>query len=73
MTVHLYARPFQPLTKYVDHVLVGMGFSVRKATRRNHPRKLFRCWICKRLRWAKNLTVQVYYDEMVISCREHHG
>lgn len=69
-SIHIYTAPRQPLTRYVDQTLIGMGFSRRKATFRHHPREQVRCHTCQQLRWAKNLTVYTYYDRLHIACRE---
>ena len=72
-TVHVYTTTAQPATKYVDR---NLG---RPITFRNDPRRQLRCHVCDRLRWAKNLTVRVYYDcnhyfciEGTSSCLSHN-
>jgi hypothetical protein len=70
MTLHIYTQSKQPLVRYVDPVLRSMGFSTRRSTVTNPPRRLFRCHTCGRRRWAKHLAVQVYYDQRVITCAD---
>jgi hypothetical protein len=68
--VHIFTRAKQPLLRYVDTNLRSMGFSQRRSTIHNNPRKLFRCCACGKRRWAQNLGIQVYYDQLVITCME---
>jgi hypothetical protein len=67
VSLHIYRAENQPLTRYRDTVLLGMGY--RRCWFRHHPRDQMRCHVCGRRRWAKNLRIQVYYDSSVISCR----
>lgn len=70
MSLHIYTAPRQPFTRYVDHILLGMGYSRRQATRRHHPRAQVRCHVCGRRRWARNLIVCVYYDHVLVACQD---
>lgn len=70
MTLHVYARPAQPLVRYVDFTLVGMGWTRRRATFRTPPRVMRQCRKCGRRRWAKNLSVRVYCDMTDVFCTE---
>jgi ribosomal protein S14 len=65
MSIHVYSARCQPATHFVDH------FMPRKPLHFRYPaRHVFRCDVCGRLRWAKNLSVQVYYDMRRIFCTE---
>ena len=71
MTLHVHAAAGQPATRYrvslaPDDGLDGLWI-------RNHRRALMRCFRCKRLRWAKNMFVQVYYDGVYQFCKEGRG
>lgn len=68
MTVHIYAAPSQPLTRYVDPILKAMG--CHPWVVRTNPRATARCHRCGRLRWAKNLCVTVYYDLVRVFCAD---
>lgn len=62
--VHIFTAAKQPMTRY----RYDMGF--KKVIVRTPPRKQFRCLKCWRMRWAKNLVIQVYYDTHYIWCVE---
>lgn len=67
MTIHVYAAKRQPATRFrVD--LDGRGIWIRSPARRP---MFARC--CKRMRIARNLLVQVYYDGVYASCRPGKG
>lgn len=67
MTIHVYAAKRQPATRY----LVDLG-RVRTWIRCPERRPMFaRC--CKRMRIARNLLVQVYYDGVYASCKPGKG
>ena len=69
-TVHLYRRHHQPATRYV--VEIGYGKRNRLWVRCG-PRQRVRTSCCRKLRWAKHCTVQVYYDMVPFWCRPGHG
>jgi hypothetical protein len=58
MTVHIYAYPWQPFTRFDD---CGHIF-------RHKPRSLYRCHECGDRRQARNLEVQAYYDRWFVRC-----
>ncbi len=58
--IHVFRADAQPLTRFTDPHL-------RKVIR-NHPRAQFVCHWCRRRRWAKHLSVQVYYDTVRVLC-----
>ena len=80
MGVHIYTQPMQPFTRY--KVLVygpryprnSKGQFRKKGPRffiiKNNPRRLARCWRCRRMRRAENLAIQVYYDIHPVWCRD---
>jgi len=74
MSIHLFAARGQPATDFWDKTMPGpehMNLHFQYS-----PRRLFRCRECGRLRWAKNLSVQVYYDSLRFFCTEqemHRG
>jgi hypothetical protein len=59
--VHVYTRPLQPLTRFVDPHL-----NDRIVT--HSDRALAWCHRCHTRRWASKLNVQVYYDAIYIWC-----
>lgn len=63
---HIYTAAKQPLTRYYDG---NCGVSICFT---HDEREVFTCHDCGRRRWAKNMTIQVYYDMSVIACREGH-
>lgn len=66
MNVHVFTVGKQQATKYVDcNIDPPMTF-------KNNPRRRLRCYDCGRVRWAKNLFVQVYYDCTRFTCSEGH-
>ena len=60
--LHIYTAGKQPATRFVDAV-GEKSFKCGYA-----PRRQIRCHDCHRLRWAANLTVQVYYDHTRFAC-----
>lgn len=62
--LHVYTTDIQPLTNYVDtNFDPAMRFT-------QNPRKLYHCHECGRRRWAKNLSIQVYYDSLRVFCAD---
>jgi hypothetical protein len=66
--VHIYTRSLQPAHNYVDGEGIGRPFRFR-----SNPRRHFRASCCGKLREARYLTVQVYYDHIPFWCREGRG
>jgi len=66
-TIHIYTTNHQPATRFVDRNS-GKPFWTRM-----NPRRLLWCNACRQRRWAKYLTVQVYYDQILFWCRKGHG
>ena len=63
---HLYNAPHQPATGFWDSdPVTGKRFRLRLSP---HARR--RCCGCDRLRQARNLTVQVFYDGLYFWCRK---
>lgn len=62
---HVYTRPRQPLTGYRDPYLR------RRVT--NPGNRLFRTWCCGKRRPARNLEIQMFYDEAPVWCRPETG
>lgn len=67
MSLHIYRAASQPATLYVDRHGPQALWTL------NDPRKKIRAFCCRKLRWAKYLTVQVYYDSIMFWCREGCG
>ena len=67
MKVHLYTAPAQPATVFLDRV----SGQTRKF--RNPQNRLLFTSCCRMRRPAKNLLVQVYYDEVRYFCRPGKG
>jgi len=65
MSIHIYTARCQPATHFLDYCVPGKPIHFRYS-----PRHVFRCDECGRLRWAKNLSVQVYYDMIRFFCTE---
>jgi len=63
--IHVYTVKGQPATHFIDRLMPGRVMHFRYS-----PRKIFRCESCGRLRLAKNLTAQVYYDGTRFFCTE---
>ena len=66
--VHIYRAEPQSATSFLDPNGPGRPFRIRFASRAQIGA---RC--CRRLRWAKFLQVQVYYDAVVFTCRRGCG
>lgn len=64
--LHIYRASHQPATCFMDHY-----FGTRPV--KNPANRLFWAHCCRRRRPAKNLTVQVYYDQIVFWCRPEKG
>ena len=67
--VHVYTRDHQPATRY----RVDFGTPVGGRWFRNAGNRLLPTRCCGKLRPAKNLTVQTYYDDMPLWCRPGTG
>ena len=66
-TVHIYAEPMQPATRYIDsHFDPPMTFVCP-------PDRLLLCHSCGKLRQARNCVVQVYYDGLSVWCAPGKG
>ena len=65
--MHLYTRPHQPATRFVDRCS-GTAHWVR-----HKPGRLLLASCCGKRRPARNLTVQVYYDSVPFFCRAGTG
>jgi len=63
--IHVYSSPLQPFICYKDDCWDGRSYIVRHKAREHH-----RCDDCHRMRLAKNLRVQVYYDIIWVTCAE---
>lgn len=63
-SLHIYRADTQPLVDFIDHT-----FDPPERFQCG-PRRRFHCHECGRLRWAKSLHVQVYYDGDRISCAD---
>jgi hypothetical protein len=66
--LHIFTAPLQPATKYRVEFEEGWGHTFR-----NRKRRTIWTSCCNRRRWAENLYIQVYYDELVFSCRPGKG
>ena len=67
--VHIFTADSQPATRYV----VDVSTEATPFTVFNKPRSLIVAACCGQRRWAKNLTVQCYYDESGFYCRKGKG
>jgi hypothetical protein len=67
--VHIYTTGFQPATNYRD----ASNPDHRPIRFRNGRRKLIQCSVCYRMRQARNLVVQVYYDMHRFVCKNGKG
>jgi hypothetical protein len=63
--IHIYTAPLQPATRY--RVDVG---DVKPFWCRVSPFKRGQCFECGRVRQARNLSVQVFYDNIKVFCRK---
>ncbi len=60
--LHVFTTPAQPMTIFYDrNVEPPMKFTYSF-------RRVFYCHKCGRRRWAKNLSIQVYYDGDYVFC-----
>lgn len=57
--IHVFTASLQDATNFV---VDGHRF-------RCGPRALRRCWRCGKLRWAKSVRVQVFYDSIRYWCK----
>ena len=64
-TVHIYTVTKHPATRFRVPDFHGWV--------RNAKRRLLWCRSCERQRWAQNLVVQAYYDDVRFYCRSGHG
>ncbi len=67
MSIHIYRAPNQPAHRFV--VDFGQGRHWFRLPRK----RLVRCIKCRKLRWAQNCVVQVYYDDVRCFCRPKKG
>ena len=61
--MHIFRAAGQPATRFKTE------FGVIK----NKARALIYCRNCDKRRWAKHLSVQVYYDDVRFFCKPGHG
>ena len=67
--VHIFTAPSQPGTRdRIEGPPGKRGFIIRHS-----PRSLLWCYSCRKRRWAANVTVQVYYDCTLATCRQGKG
>jgi hypothetical protein len=66
--VHVYTRGHQPATRYK----VDVG-DVKPFWIKSPPNRMYRTNCCRRLRRARNLSVQVYYDATYYWCNKGTG
>lgn len=67
--IHVYHVPMQPATNYLDHHVPG-----RAPMRFRQPGNRLRwCFNCRKRRPAKNLLVQVSYDNVKFWCKPGKG
>jgi hypothetical protein len=78
--LHLYTRPHQPATRFVDTLWFpawegpfGPGWQSKRLWTRYAPQQLVPTTCCRKRRWAKHCTVQVFYDQVPFYCRPGHG
>jgi hypothetical protein len=68
VALHIYTAKRQPATRY--HVAFDADNDIWI---RNKRRTLMRCFRCKKLHWAGNMFVQVYYDGVYQFCADGKG
>ena len=69
MSLHIYTRPTQPLTKWRDINLEVAAGLKRKHWFRTAPMNTrYACQRCRKRRRASSLGIQVYYDCLMIFC-----
>lgn len=61
--MHIYRATGQRATRYK----CDAGFVIK-----NKPRSLIRCMECNKLRWAKKMVVQSYYDGDRFFCEKEN-
>lgn len=66
--LHIYVAERQPATRYRVQLTDDDGIWIR-----NKRRTRMRCFRCKKLRWAGNMFVQVYYDGVYQLCKNGKG
>jgi hypothetical protein len=71
MGIHLYTRSHQQATRFIT-VLGDLKRPMRFWTR-NPPHRTVPTSCCRKQRWAKNCTVQVYYDMVPFWCKPGKG
>jgi hypothetical protein len=64
MSVHIFTAATQPLVRH--KVDLDLGAPPHTVTVPKHRR--VRCHFCGRLREARNLLIQVYYDKVHVFC-----
>ena len=70
--IHIYDRPRQPATRWVD--VVGLpGGRAKRIVVRNSAHRLLPTSCCHRRRPAKNLDVKAFYDGVYAYCRAGKG
>jgi hypothetical protein len=62
MTIHIYTAEHQPATDFWDSN-IDPPIHVR-----HDPRMQIECRSCGRIRYARNMVVQVYYDDIRYFC-----
>ena len=67
--LHIYRHADQPATRFKVDLFDGHRPMVFK----RNPRAQIRASCCGQLRWAQNLTVQIYYDHTPYYCRDRKG
>ena len=67
MTIHVYRASDQKATRYRE------TFGDKTFIVTNPPRRCFPCKKCKRMRYARNLVVHVYYDGTYYFCAPGKG
>jgi len=72
MTVHVYTRGHQAATRHRFYLDMPDG-TVKTFTTRINPRATVPTSCCRKRRWAKHCTVQVYYDMTPFWCRVGRG
>lgn len=68
-TLHIYRAGRQPATKYV----VDVSTEIKPFTISHHDRDQLYAMCCRKRRWTKYLTVQVYYDVIYFWCIAGRG
>lgn len=71
MAIHIYRLNHQPATRFVT-VFGDLTSPLRRWTH-NPAHRTVPTSCCRTRRWAKNCTVQVYYDRVPFWCRPGKG